>query len=69
MDFGEQVKYIRTELCLSQAELAKELNVTEQTIRHWEYGLSKPRYSSIRNIKALCIKKKIILPETDKDNA
>ena len=59
MDFADEVKNIREKLCLSQAEMAKALDVTEQTIRHWENGDTKPRCASIRKIKALCNKNKI----------
>lgn len=61
MDFADEVKYVRDKLCLSQAEMAKALDVTEQTIRHWENGESKPRCISIRKLKALCTKNKIDL--------
>lgn len=61
MEFADEVKCIREKLCLSQAEMAKILDVTEQTIRHWENGDSKPRCASIRKLKALCAKNKIEL--------
>ena len=44
MDFADEVKYVRDKLCLSQAEMAKALDVTEQTIRHWENRDSNPRF-------------------------
>lgn len=61
MDFADEVKYVRNKLCLSQAEMAKALDVTEQTIRHWENNESKPRCVSIRKFKALCKKNKITI--------
>ncbi len=61
MDFADEVKYVRNKLCLSQAEMAKLLDVTEQTIRHWENRESKPRCISIRKLKAVCAKNKIDL--------
>ena len=61
MDFADEVKYVRNKLCLSQAEMAKLLDVTEQTIRHWENRDSNPRFISKRKLKALCEKNKIDL--------
>ena len=61
MDFADEVKYVRNKLCLTQAEMAKALDVTEQTIRHWENKTSKPRCVSIRKLKSLCEKNKIKL--------
>ena len=63
MDFADEVKYVRDKLCLSQAEMAKALDVTEQTISHWENRDTKPRCASIRKLKALCNKNKLVLPD------
>ena len=54
MEINDLIKEIRQELCYSQADLAKALNVSEQTIRRWEHGQSKPRYASMRKLKILC---------------
>ncbi|ETX10406.1 hypothetical protein OCH239_22245 [Roseivivax halodurans JCM 10272] len=35
---GEEVRFLRIELDLSQARLAQLLDVTEQTVRRWEQG-------------------------------
>lgn len=36
MTFGEEIKYLRSVLYLTQAEMASLMSVTEQTIRRWE---------------------------------
>lgn len=42
MTFGEKLKLARTEAGLKQAELAKQLNTTGNTISNWENNVSKP---------------------------
>lgn len=60
MTFGEELRYVRKQLYLTQAEMASHLGVTEQTIRRWEHG-STPRDSAKRKLYALCVKHKIKL--------
>lgn len=43
---GDEMNYIkelRTKLHLSQIELAKKVNVSQQAIAKWESGISMPR--------------------------
>lgn len=42
MTFGEKLKIARNEAGLKQAELAKQLNTTGNTISNWENNVSKP---------------------------
>ena len=42
MTFGEKLKIARTSAGLKQAELAKQLNTTGNTISNWENNVSKP---------------------------
>lgn len=42
MTFGEKLKIARTQAGLKQAELAKRLNTTGNTISNWENNVSKP---------------------------
>ena len=58
MIFSDVVRHVRNELCFSQADLAKELGVTEQTVRRWEHGASLPQYAAKRKFYAFCEKKK-----------
>ena len=45
--FGEQLKDLRTEVGLSVAELARQLNVTRQAIWKWERDDMLPRQASL----------------------
>lgn len=67
MTFGEEIKYARKTLLLTQAEMGKELCVTEQTIRRWEHDLSVPHDPAKRKFYAFCIKKKIKLEQGEKE--
>ncbi len=58
MTFSEELRYVRKQLYLTQAEMASLMEVTEQTIRRWEHG-THPRDSAIRKLHALCVKHKI----------
>ena len=42
MSFAEKVKLVRTELKLSQEDLARELGVSFATINRWENGSYNP---------------------------
>ena len=67
MNFSDIVKYVRSELYYSQADLAKELGVTEQTVRRWEHGGSLPQYAAKRKLYAFCEKKRIKIPKSDNE--
>lgn len=45
--FKERLKELRTEKQLSQAELAKELNVSQRSISSWETGFRQPDYATL----------------------
>ena len=40
MELNEQIKKYRTEMNLSQEELAEKIYVTRQSISNWENGVS-----------------------------
>jgi DNA-binding XRE family transcriptional regulator len=42
MTFADQLRFYRDELRLTQAELAKELEVPERTLWDWEKGNTVP---------------------------
>lgn len=48
MTFAEQVSFVRKKLYLSRCDMAKKMDVTEQTVYRWEQGLSNPNISSRR---------------------
>lgn len=51
MELNAQIKKYRTELNLSQEELAEKVYVTRQTISNWENGKCMPDYGIV---KPLC---------------
>ena len=42
MEFSEIVKSVRAQLCLSQEDLARKLDMSFATINRWQTGLYKP---------------------------
>lgn len=48
--FEENLKRFRTELHLSQPELAEKIGVSFTTYRRWESGLTSPRAPEIKRI-------------------
>ena len=50
MEIGKQIRKYRTELKLSQDDLADKVYVTRQTISNWEHGKSYPDIISVIKI-------------------
>lgn len=50
MQFQERLKELRIEKNLSQAQLAKELQVSQRSISSWETGFREPDYSTLCKI-------------------
>ena len=48
--FGQQIKSLRKEYKMSQAELAKQLKVTQQAIGKWETGKSTPDTDTLKRL-------------------
>lgn len=48
--FAKNLKKLREEKDLSQADLAKEFNVAQQTIGKWEKGITRPRQQMLEKI-------------------
>lgn len=49
--FPESLKVIRTELGLSQPDLAEEIKCHETLISHWERGSSDPSFLMLVKLK------------------
>lgn len=60
MSFSEKVKYVRTELKLSQEDLARELGVSFATINRWENGNYLPSRLARKAFEEFCKEKDII---------
>lgn len=50
MTIGERIRKIRQENGLSQKELGKKLNVSQQMIGQWETGKSNPKIETLKRI-------------------
>ncbi len=64
MSFSEKVKYVRTELKLSQEDLARELGVSFATINRWEKGSYNPSRLAKKAFDDFCKENNIV--EEDK---
>ena len=42
MEFGNQIKMLRTNFKMSQEELANRFNVSRQAVQKWEAGITAP---------------------------
>ena len=59
MSFAEKVKFIRTELKLSQEDLARELGVSFATINRWKNGSYNPSRLAKKAFEDYCEKRTI----------
>ena len=59
MNFKEKLIYVRALLNLTQTQLAKELNVSFETINRWESGKYNPSKKAIYALEIFCKKKHI----------
>ena len=63
MSFAEKVKLVRTELKLSQEDLARELGVSFATINRWENGSYNPSRLAKKAFEEYCEKRTICFSE------
>ena len=66
MNFKEKLVYVRAYLNLTQVQLAKELNVSFETINRWESGKYNPSRKAIYTFEIFCKKNNIIFEVEDK---
>ena len=59
MNFAKKVKLVRTELKLSQEDLARELGVSFATINRWENGSYNPSRLAKKAFEDYCKKRTI----------
>lgn len=53
MSISEQIKHLRTDAKMTQAQLAEKLDVTRATVTQWESGWSKPRMGKVEQLAKL----------------
>lgn len=63
MTFGEQIKYAREKMFMSQEAFAKELGVAFATVNRWEKGLCNPNYRAKKLFHEFCVKNNIKFEE------
>ncbi|HEM3629941.1 TPA: helix-turn-helix transcriptional regulator [Streptococcus suis] len=51
--FTNRLKKLRQEAELTQGELAKQLNTSQQNIGHWETGRQRPKYEMLIELTSL----------------
>jgi len=69
-DYIALVKEVRSQLAISQEDLAREIGVSFATVNRWENGQSKPSKLAKAQLYAFCTRMikagKVNLPEWDK---
>jgi len=63
MTFSEKVIYVRGELLLTQAQLAKELGISQVTVSRWENNNRNPQLIQLSKFNKYCSKHNIIFKE------
>lgn len=61
MKFAEKVKYVRSELLISQMQLAEMIGVSFPTINRWETGKLEPAFLNEKKFEKFCKKHNINL--------
>lgn len=47
---GKQIRHLRTQLGMTQEELAGELNVTRQALSNWERDVNEPDLNMLKKM-------------------
>ena len=63
MNFGEQMKYVRKRLNISQTKLGELLGVNFTTVNRLENGKTHPSYRTLMALGALCKEKNLEIPK------
>lgn len=68
MQLAEFIKYVRTQLAMSQEQLAQALNVNFSTINRWENGKAKPSNLAQKTFFDFCEGNLINIPRELRNN-
>ena len=60
MSFAEKIKFVRTELKLSQEDLAHKLGVSFATVNRWENGSYNPSRLAKKTFENFCKIKNVV---------
>lgn len=47
MTLGQRIKELRTDACLTQAQLAKLIEVSQKAVDYWERSVNEPKASYV----------------------
>lgn len=67
MEFASKIKFVRTNLKLSQESLAKALGVSFATVNRWESGKFLPNYKAMNAFDEFCKENNIVFNDDKKD--
>ena len=68
MEFSEKVRFVRSQLGMSQEELAQALNVSYASIHRWEHAKAKPIKIALTAFNAFCKKRGITFDDSGKQS-
>ncbi len=63
MDFNKKLQYVRSELILSQEELAERMGVSFATVNRLEQGHHAPSFKTQSKFNAMCKKEGITIAD------
>lgn len=67
MDFSDKLVFARAALDCTQAEMAKQLDVSYPTINRWENGHVQPTRKAVAKFEQYCKAQGILFPQDESD--
>src|SRR5258706_10364098 len=67
--FGRSCTRLRKHMYLTQRELARLLELSEQAIQHWERGVCSPTLEHLTRLLALCLERHVFMPGREQEEA
>ena len=69
MGFGDKVKQVRYELCMTQEDMARKLGVSFATVNRWENNRTEPSHMAVKCFLDFCAQNKIKFEGETEDNS
>ena len=69
MEFSKKLVFVRAALDCTQAEMAKQLDVSYPTINRWENGHVQPTRKAEMKFEQFCKSQGITFPQNDSDQS
>lgn len=67
MEFSKKLVFVRATLDCTQAEMAKQLDVSYPTINRWENGHVQPTRKAVAKFEQYCKAQGILFPQDESD--